>query len=236
MRANKLRRSRTLTKPAWWLVACTIAMIGMTASSNLPPAQGADGQVLSSARIHAADRPFSLPATTLARHDHVDQRTNGDGAGAREPLRDRLKPISEVRTTLGERESVYPIDYARRQFVPPATEPSPFISGREWDSRVHMWEATAFCHRPLYFEDENLERYGYSFGWAQPVVSATHFAGRCLAWPYLAGAYPTHRCIYNLGRTPAGSHTSYGVSRPPLSLRGALFEAGAISSLGFIIP
>src|SRR5262245_36278336 len=33
---------------------------------------------------------------------------------------------------------------------------------RQWEQSVSMWEAPAFCHRPLYFEDENLERHGRS--------------------------------------------------------------------------
>src|SRR5262245_6274751 len=65
---------------------------------------------------------------------------------------------------------------------------------RLWADAVHPWEAPALCHGPLYFEDENLERRGRSFGLAQPAVSAAHFAGRIAAWPYLAGAYPPHEC------------------------------------------
>lgn len=35
------------------------------------------------------------------------------------------------------------------------------------------WYAAGYCHKPLYFEDSNLERYGQSRGWlADPFVSA----------------------------------------------------------------
>ena len=42
----------------------------------------------------------------------------------------------------------------------------------------YAWDAPALCHNPLYFEDVNLERYGYSLRYArvfQPVVSGAEF-------------------------------------------------------------
>lgn len=109
-------------------------------------------------------------------------------------------------------------------------------TSRVWAGTVHTWEAPALCHRPLYFEDEALERYGRSFGLAQPAVSAAHFAGRIAAWPYLAGAFPPHECIYTLGRGRPGTYTPYGVYRPPVSLRGAIYEAGAVAGLAYLVP
>lgn len=107
---------------------------------------------------------------------------------------------------------------------------------RLWEQSVSMWEAPAFCHRPLYFEDENLERHGRSFGLAQPAVSAVHFAGRGMAWPYLAGAFPPHECIYTLGRERPGSCAAYRLYRPPLSARGAAYQAAAVTGLSFVVP
>jgi hypothetical protein len=107
---------------------------------------------------------------------------------------------------------------------------------RPWAMSVSAWEAPAFCHRPLYFEDENLERHGRSFGLVQPAVSAGHFAGRVVAWPYLAGAVPPHECIYTLGRERPGSCAPYRLYRPPVSVHGAIYEAAAITGLSFVVP
>jgi len=158
---------------------------------------------------------------------------------ADEPIRqvnDRLKPIGQVRTALEPREAAYPVDYATTKFAVADARAAEIVVERAWVSRVHAWDATAFCHRPLYFEDENLERHGRSFGLLQPAVSAGHFAGRFLAWPYLAGATSPQRCVYNLGRTPPGTYAPYTVVRPPLSLRGAVLEAGAVVALPLIVP
>ena len=107
---------------------------------------------------------------------------------------------------------------------------------RSWQEYVSFWEAPAFCHRPLYFEDENLERHGRSWGLLQPAVSVVHFTGRGLAWPYLAGAFPPHECIYTLGRQRAGSYEPYHWYRPPVSARGAVYEASVATGLSFIVP
>jgi len=107
---------------------------------------------------------------------------------------------------------------------------------RQWEQSVSMWEAPAFCHRPLYFEDENLERHGRSWGLLQPAASIVHFTGRGLAWPYLVGAFPSHECIYTLGRDQPGSDAPYHWYRPPVSARGAVYEAAVATGLSYIVP
>ena len=107
---------------------------------------------------------------------------------------------------------------------------------RLWEMSVSAWEAPAFCHRPLYFEDENLERHGRSWGCLQPAASTVHFAGRTLAFPYLVGAIPPHECIYTLGRERPGTCAAYRVYRPPVSAHGAATAGATAAGLSFIVP
>lgn len=129
----------------------------------------------------------------------------------------------------------------------PMTPPAPALAASEawlqgpgttrlWGASISAWEAPALCHRPLYFEDENLERHGRSFGIFQPAVSAAHFAGRAAVWPYLAGAFPPHECIYTLGRDRPGSCTDYRLYRPPVSVRGTVYQGAAVTGLSFVVP
>jgi hypothetical protein len=154
--------------------------------------------------------------------------------------------LSAVRSIIAIRddESVVATAAARLQ---PEQSPAAKIGGqqaylqtpgltRPWGLSHSAWEAAAFCHRPLYFEDENLERHGRSFGCFQPAVSAAHFAGRAVAWPYLCGAFPPHECIYTLGRDRPGSCAPYRLYRPPVSVHGALYEAGAIAGVSLVVP
>jgi HEAT repeats len=102
---------------------------------------------------------------------------------------------------------------------------------RLWMPGVFQWEATAFCHRPLYFEEPNLERLGYSHGFWQPLASAGHFFGTVPALPYLMHAQPYCECVYTLGQFRPGSCAPYLCHRPPLSLHGAAVEAAVATAL-----
>jgi hypothetical protein len=73
-------------------------------------------------------------------------------------------------------------------------------------------------------------------GLLQPAASAAHFAGRTLALPYLVGAFPAHECIYTLGRERPGTCAAYRLYRPPLSVRGAIYEGAAAAGLSLIVP
>lgn len=131
---------------------------------------------------------------------------------------DFLKPISKVSADIGKRPVDYPTDFTTSRF--PSSAGTTGVQFRDWEYQVHSWQPTEFWHRPLYFSDENLERHGRSFGWAQPAVSAMHFTARVAAWPYAAVAYPPSRCVYNLGCEPPGSCASYLLYRPFLDLGG----------------
>ena len=47
------------------------------------------------------------------------------------------------------------------------------FEGRHWVDVTLAWKASAVCHKPLYFEEVQLERYGHSAGpFVQPVSPA----------------------------------------------------------------
>jgi len=90
------------------------------------------------------------------------------------------------------------------------------------------WKASALCHKPLYFEEVQLERYGHSFGpLAQPIVSTAHFFANIAIVPYKMGINPPHECMYALGYYRPGSCAPYMIPPVPYSVRGGLYEAGA---------
>jgi hypothetical protein len=100
-----------------------------------------------------------------------------------------------------------------------------------------MWKASALCHKPLYFEDEQLERYGHSWPpCCQPLVSGAHFFTRLPVIPYCMGVEPPNECIYALGHYRPGSCAPYLCSPIPISARGAIFEAGAAVGAAAILP
>ncbi len=103
------------------------------------------------------------------------------------------------------------------------------FSPRSWPMLTYTWKASALCHKPLYFEEVQLERYGHSPGpYLDPIVSAAHFFVTIPLLPYYMGIDSPWECQYSLGYYRPGSCAPYMIEPFPISLRGALFEAGAV--------
>jgi hypothetical protein len=113
---------------------------------------------------------------------------------------------------------------------------SPVGVQREWVATDFAWEAPGLCHRPLYFEEVNLERHGYSHGVTQPFYSAAHFFGRMPLLPYMIAAEPPRECVYTLGHYRPGTPAPYVRYGLPLSTKAGLVEGGVVTGLFFLIP
>jgi len=109
--------------------------------------------------------------------------------------------------------------------------------GRCWNETTYMWKASALCHKPLYFEDAALERYGHSWGpCLDPFVSGAHFFGTLPALPYCMGLHPPNECMYALGHYRPGNCAPYLIPPVPLSCRAAAVQAAATTGAVFILP
>ena len=111
------------------------------------------------------------------------------------------------------------------------------LPSREWPLITYNWKASALCHKPLYFEQVQLERYGHSWGpYVQPIMSGVHFFGSVPVLPYKMGVRTPCECVYALGYYRPGNCAPYMIDPVPLSLRGALFQAGAVTGISAVIP
>jgi len=116
-------------------------------------------------------------------------------------------------------------------------ESKPFY-GRHFGRTNYMWTASALSTRAAYFEDTQLERHGHTkvrpaF---QPLVSGVRFFGTIPLLPYHMGVTPPGECVYTLGHQRAGTYTPYMSEPFPISPRGALFQAGAVTGAIFAFP
>lgn len=108
---------------------------------------------------------------------------------------------------------------------------------RAFSPTCFRWTATALCHKPLYFEEPELERYGHTWGpYLQPLVSAGHFYAVLPTLPYHMGMDPPWECEYPLGHYRPGNCAPWIIPAMPLSVRGGLVEAGVVTGLIFLIP
>ena len=103
---------------------------------------------------------------------------------------------------------------------------------RSWTPQVTTWKASNLCHKPLYFENQQLERYGHSRGpIAQPIHSTLHFFVSLISLPYNTAISPPNECQYALGYYRPGNCAPWLKDPVPISLQGirrqALFVTGA---------
>ncbi len=108
---------------------------------------------------------------------------------------------------------------------------------RDWTYSTFTWTASALCHKPLYFEDVQLERYGHSTcPSVQPFLSGAHFFANLILLPYSMGMYSPKECQYALGYYRPGSCAPWLIPAFPLSFRGAVAQAGFIGGIYGLFP
>jgi len=108
---------------------------------------------------------------------------------------------------------------------------------RRFASTTFTWKAAGYCHKPLYFEDWNLERYGHSRGvLADPWISAAHFFVSLPVLPYKMGVQAPWECVYPLGYYRPGSCAPWTCPAVPISARGFAVEAATITGIVFLLP
>lgn len=108
---------------------------------------------------------------------------------------------------------------------------------RAWQALTFHWQASAVAHKPIYFEDAQLERHGHTLGpWLQPMRSGAHFFTNIAILPYHMGIHPWNECQYALGYHRPGSLAPRVKPAFPLSKKAALIQAGSVLGGVFIIP
>ena len=111
------------------------------------------------------------------------------------------------------------------------------LRGRNFIPSTVQWTASGLCHKPLYFEQVQLERYGHETGPVlQPLISTAHFFGNIAVLPYKMGIHPPNECQYALGYFRPGNCAPYMMQPIPWSLRGAAAQAAVVTGGAALIP
>jgi hypothetical protein len=114
---------------------------------------------------------------------------------------------------------------------------SDHFAGRDFACSTFTWKASSLCHKPLYFEEVQLERYGHTAGPVlQPVLSGAHFVANIAFLPYQMGINPPSECQYALGYYRPGNCAPWMVPPIPLSVRGGLIQAGTVVGVAAAVP
>jgi len=108
---------------------------------------------------------------------------------------------------------------------------------RAWAQTTYLWKASGLCHKPLYFEQVQLERYGHDWGPVlQPFVSGAHFFATVPILPYKMGLQTPQECVYTLGYYRPGSCAPYMIQPLGFTWRAAAFQAGVATGTAAAIP
>lgn len=166
----------------------------------------------------------TTPADAPAVQPIVTEANDGDA-----------KSILAITTSIAPPAGELPVDHAKGSSEA-AVAYCPGQASRGWSVSEYNWKATGMFHQPLYFEEVNLERYGYSHGIAQPAISYGQFLVNVIAMPYKVMAEPPREEVYTLGHYRPGNYAPYRIHYPPASVSGGLFEAGVVIGLVFLIP
>ncbi len=150
-----------------------------------------------------AQQPFPKPL----RGEDVDPEFQLE-----DPQGDWVRPIGEIGTWIApsDGEGGIPFDHAGGYFNREPVIEGAAMASRPWLAFSYCWTAPSICHRPLYFEEPNLERYGHSAG--------------CLLQPAISGRTSSRTwqsCRTRWGKTAATSAcTRWGITGPGVVHRG----------------
>lgn len=107
------------------------------------------------------------------------------------------------------------------------------VTGRMSRPKSKTWQAHNFYHRPLYFEEHNVERHGNRRPFER-VASTVHFFGTIPQLPYKIGSLPPRKRIYTHGQIRPGDYSQFHIVKAPESRRGNALQTLVL--LGFILP
>ncbi|TWT59775.1 hypothetical protein [Rubinisphaera italica] len=136
---------------------------------------------------------------------------------------DLTKPLSGISLDTSSRNLAVPEDryevYIEQRIECP----------REIFCTCYEWKASRLRHRPLYFEDVSLERYGWANGPAlQPLVSGMRFCVDAFTLPYQMGIDHPQEMKTTLGYARPGSPVGPVRKRLPWSWKGATYQTAAM--------
>ncbi len=196
--------------------------------------QFADSQPLL-AVLQQSTSASNLPSPAEERELTQEQRAEAEEVEV-EAFDLDLKPMHSLSARTMPKAGEFPTNYAEERFAREGT-----IAHRMGFSRAHMetammWEAPASSHRPLYFEEINLERHGHKIPLVQPAISAAHFFGRVPLLPYMMVSEKHRDTQYALGHYRPGDYAPYSLYVPRLRLDASAAESAIVAAVIFAFP
>ena len=146
------------------------------------------------------------------------------------------RPLTGLKATIKPTDGELPPNAARPWLAQSGSHIFCVGESRSWLFSSSEWDAPATRHLPLLFEEPNLERLGYTYGFyhqfdegcetsqhmaecLQPLVSGVHFFGSVALLPYILAVDDPCEPFYTLGTDRPGSPVAYRKHLMPLDLQ-----------------
>jgi len=169
-------------------------------------------------------------------NDSASPRSATVPPGNYEAVDTAWKPIGAVTASIAASAGELPANLAAARFAQAGEVRAPVNENRDWPTLSYSWEASAVAHNPLYFEDVNLERYGYSRGILQPLISGGRFFTTVVFLPYKIVAHPPRELIYPLGYARPGDPAPRLREIEPIKISAAAAEAAFVVGMIILLP
>lgn len=118
--------------------------------------------------------------------------------------------------------------------LPPLTDQE--FQPRMFPRQAMLIEPSFVNYGRLYFEDLSHERYGWDYGFFQPLISTSRFFKDLVFLPHNAASQPFCHYESNAGYCLPGDPVPYMMYPPEISVLGLGAQAGVVLGLGGIFP
>ncbi|MBL8824449.1 MAG: hypothetical protein JNJ77_17815 [Planctomycetia bacterium] len=140
----------------------------------------------------------------------------------------KLERLKQLRKAMNRTDLDYPDEDAIRIMTK--------LETRKFEEMKAMVQASYVVYQPLYFQQINVERYGWECGVFQPVISTAQFYGDVLLFPYKFASNPPWHCEANAGYALPGDPEPLRFLTTPFSWRGVAAQAGVAVGAAGIFP
>lgn len=176
-------------------------------------------------------KPYNPPAES--------SRPAGDESGNR-----GLAPITSISLDAKpkpdpqtQNEIQFPEDIAKRELAKHGTIQHTTGTSRDWMMTEYSWEAPVMSHNPLYFEQENVERFGLTKSqFFQPLFSGAHFYSSMLILPYKTASKPFDDRVYAMGHYRPGNNVPPQEQDMKTDLTALSYQGAVSALLVFMFP
>lgn len=142
------------------------------------------------------------------------------------------KPLRQIRIAASEQEPSSPVNQAAAMGNQSSAE---LISDSGSSIQRYRRRTVCFSHRPLYFQQPNMERCGNGYGCATSAISGVHFLGSALTFPYHAAKQHPGCPVHANGNCRCGQSFPVDLDPRPIDLKAAATQLATMAGISFLL-